>query len=70
MRRSLFTVATVLFTVAALYVFGGDTTKNFALALLIGITSGCYSSIFNASPIWVTWKEIADKRRLALRAGK
>lgn len=70
MRRSIFTVATVLFTVASLYFFGGDTTKNFALALLIGTVSGCYSSIFNASPIWVTWKEYDDKRRLAMRGAK
>ena len=64
MTRSIYTVLTVLMATAALYWFGGETTKNFSLALLIGISSGCYSSIFNASPIWVTWKEYADRRRL------
>jgi len=68
MTRSIYTVLTVLFATASLYVFGGETTKNFALALLIGFTSGAYSSIFNASPIWVTWKEWEERQRLALRS--
>lgn len=67
MTRSIYTVLTVLFAVASLYFFGGETTKNFALALLIGFFSGAYSSIFNASPIWVTWKEWEDRRRIAVR---
>ena len=46
-------VLTCLFTTFALYFFGGDTTKDFAFALLIGFFSGCYSSIFIASPMWV-----------------
>lgn len=64
MTRSIYTVLTVLFATASLYFFGGETTRNFSLALLIGFTSGCYSSIFNASPIWVTWREITDRRRV------
>jgi preprotein translocase subunit SecF len=67
MTRSIYTVMTVLFCTAALYFFGGETTKNFALALLIGFTSGAYSSIFNASPIWVTWKEWEERRRIQAR---
>ena len=51
--RSMYTVLTCLFTTFALYFFGGDTTKDFAFALLIGFFSGCYSSIFIASPMWV-----------------
>lgn len=70
MTRSIYTVLTVLFATAAIYFFGGETTRNFSLALLIGFTSGCYSSIFNASPIWVTWKEIEDRRRRAPRQAK
>ncbi|MBR1420610.1 MAG: protein translocase subunit SecF [Selenomonadaceae bacterium] len=50
--RSLYTVFTVLFTVLALFFFGGETTKDFAFALLVGIGSGCYSSIFIAAPLW------------------
>lgn len=68
MTRSIYTVLTVLFATAALYFFGGESTKNFSLALLIGFASGAYSSIFNASPIWVTWKEYSDRRRMAGRA--
>lgn len=67
MTRSIYTVLTVLFTTAALYVFGGETTKNFALALLIGFSLGAYSSIFNASPIWVTLKEMSERKRMAER---
>ena len=52
LTRSMYTVLTCLFTTFALYFFGGDTTKDFAFALLIGFFSGCYSSIFIASPMW------------------
>lgn len=68
MARSIYTVLTVLFVTLALYLFGGETTKNFSLALLIGISIGAYSSIFTASPIWVTWKEYSDRQRLQSRA--
>lgn len=64
MTRSIYTVLTVLFCAVALYVFGGETTKNFALALIIGFASGAYSSICNASPVWVTWKEYAERHRV------
>ncbi|HWR40969.1 MAG TPA: protein translocase subunit SecF [Patescibacteria group bacterium] len=69
MTRSIYTVLTVLFATFALYWFGGETTKNFSLALLIGFASGAYSSIFNASPIWVTLKEFEAKRRLEAKKG-
>ncbi|MBI2003497.1 MAG: protein translocase subunit SecF [Parcubacteria group bacterium] len=49
--RSINTTLTTLFAVIAIYVFGGPTLKNFSLALIIGIASGAYSSIFVASPI-------------------
>ncbi len=61
MTRSIYTVLTVLFTTAALYFFGGETTKNFSFALLIGFTSGAYSSIFTSTPLWVTFRHYADK---------
>lgn len=64
LTRSIYTVMTVLFATASLYFFGGETTKTFSLALLIGFISGAYSSIFNASPIWVTWKEYEERRRI------
>jgi len=59
--RSISTVATVEFVLIALYFFGGETLKYFALALIIGITSGAYSSIFIASPLLVTWYKRSAK---------
>ena len=63
LTRSIYTVCTVLFTTLALYYFGGDTTKDFAFALLIGFTCGAYSSIFIASPLWVTFRGWAEAKR-------
>ena len=62
-RRSLYTLTTTLFCVASLYFFGGDTTKNFALVMLIGFISGAYSSTCVASSIWVTWHEHLHSER-------
>ncbi|HEU0114790.1 MAG TPA: protein translocase subunit SecF, partial [Thermomicrobiales bacterium] len=53
--RSLNTSMTVVFTLLALVLFGGGSTREFVLALLIGIISGTYSSIFNASQLLVAW---------------
>jgi preprotein translocase subunit SecF len=61
--RSLNTSMTVTFTLLALYLFGGESTKDFVLALLIGVVSGTYSSIFNASQLLVSWEE-GDIQRL------
>jgi preprotein translocase subunit SecF len=60
--RSVNTSLTVVFTLLALYLFGGETTRTFVLALLIGIISGTYSSIFNASQLLVSW-EMGDFHR-------
>jgi preprotein translocase SecF subunit len=57
MARSLNTSLTVLFTLTALTLFGGASIRNFTLALLIGIFSGTYSSIFNASMLLVIWEK-------------
>ena len=54
--RSLNTSLTVIFTLLALVLFGGGSTRLFVLALLIGIISGTYSSIFNASQLLVAWE--------------
>ena len=62
MSRSVNTTLTVLLTLFALYFFGGDTLRNFAFALLIGITSGAYSSIFIATPLVVIIDEWTKKR--------
>jgi SecD/SecF fusion protein len=56
-RRSLATTFITLLPVAALYFFGGATLQDFAFALLVGVTSGAYSSIFIAAPLLNVWKE-------------
>jgi SecD/SecF fusion protein len=57
LTRSLATSFCTLLPVLALLLFGGDTLKDFAFALLVGIASGAYSSIFIASPVLTHWKE-------------
>jgi preprotein translocase SecF subunit len=57
MARSLNTSLTVLLTLSALTLFGGTSIRTFTLALLIGIFSGTYSSIFNASMLLVIWEK-------------
>lgn len=54
--RSINTVLTTLFVLAALILFGGITIRQFAITLFIGIFSGMYSSIFNAAPLLVVWE--------------
>ncbi len=54
--RSINTQLTVMFTLFALALFGGETIRHFVIILLIGIFSGSYSSIFNASAILVVWQ--------------
>lgn len=55
--RSINTTLTVVITLSALFLFGGATIHNFVAALLIGIVSGTYSSIFNAAPLLVVWEK-------------
>lgn len=59
--RSINTSLTTFITLAALYIFGGDATKNFAFLLLVGIVVGTYSSIFVASPLLVTLERFGKK---------
>jgi preprotein translocase subunit SecF len=61
--RSLNTSMTVLFVLLALFLITTFSIKGFTLALLIGIISGTYSSIFNASPLLVVWKSLAPDAR-------
>jgi SecD/SecF fusion protein len=56
-RRSLATTFITLLPIAALFIFGGATLKDFAFALLVGIVSGAYSSIFIAAPLLTMLKE-------------
>ncbi len=57
LTRSLATSFCTLLPVISLLLFGGETLKNFAFALMVGIASGAYSSIFIASPVLTHWKE-------------
>lgn len=57
LTRSINTTLTVLLTLFAIFLFGGETLKNFALALIIGFTMGAYSSIFVASTLLTWWRE-------------
>jgi preprotein translocase subunit SecF len=61
--RSITTSFTVVLTLTTLLLFGGAATQEFVLALLLGIVSGTYSSIFNAAPLLVVWQEWDDRRR-------
>jgi preprotein translocase SecF subunit len=61
--RSINTSFTVVLTLLALLLFGGAAIRFFVLALLIGIISGTYSSIFNASPLLVVWQEWENRRK-------
>jgi SecD/SecF fusion protein len=64
LTRSLATTLCTLLPVAALLIFGGSTLKDFAFALLVGVASGAYSSIFIASPVLTHWKEREHGYRL------
>jgi SecD/SecF fusion protein len=55
--RSLATTFITLLPIACLYLFGGDTLKDFAFALLVGIGAGAYSSIFIAAPLLAVFKQ-------------
>jgi len=60
--RSIITSFTVVLVLVAILAAGGSTLKGFALALLIGIVSGTYSSIFNAAPLLVVWRRLQPVR--------
>ncbi len=62
LSRSLNTSLTVILVLFAMLLFGGESTKWFVVALLVGITSGTYSSIFNAAPLLVVWEEWSRSR--------
>jgi len=66
--RSLNTSLTVILVLIALLLFGGESIRWFVVALLIGIISGTYSSIFNASPLLVLWQELSSRRHSGKRA--
>ncbi len=70
MGRSINTVVTVLITLFAIFLLGGESTRIFSLAMLIGVFSGAYSSIFNASQILVEFKHWQFRKTKNLKLGK
>lgn len=56
MTRTIYTVATSLFAIVSIFLFGGETIHNFSFAMLIGFASGAYTSIFLAGPMWMFLK--------------
>jgi SecD/SecF fusion protein len=69
LTRSLATSFCTLLPILSLLLFGGQTLKDFAFALLVGVASGAYSSIFIASPVLTHWKErepIYSRRRIRI----
>ncbi len=61
--RSINTSFTVMLVLLAVFLFGGESVKNFVLTLIIGVFFGTYSSIFIASPILVEWQKLGARKR-------
>lgn len=70
MARSIITTMLTLLPVACLFFFGGATLKDFAFALIVGIASGAYSSIFVAAPLLTLWKEHEKRYKAGPVKGK
>lgn len=70
MARSIITTMLTLLPVACLFFFGGSTLKDFAFALIVGVTSGAYSSIFVAAPLLTVWKEHEKRYKAGPVKGK
>jgi SecD/SecF fusion protein len=71
LARSLATSFSTALPITALMLFGGETLKDFAFALLVGVASGTYSSVFIASPVLTHWKEreaVYERRRSRIAA--
>jgi len=67
--RSVNTGLSTFLAVSAVYLFGGDTTRDFALALMVGTVVGTYSSICVATPVWLAWRG-RDERQSRASLGK
>lgn len=62
LARSITTTFTAVLALVAVYLFGGESVKYFALVLIVGLISGAYSSIFIASPLLVVWNNWGKKK--------
>ncbi|TMU85666.1 protein translocase subunit SecDF [Bacillus sp. BHET2] len=70
MGRSVNTVLTVVITVIALMIFGSESIRNFSIALLVGLISGTYSSVFIASQVWLVMKKKELKKNGTIKTVK
>ncbi|BCB04958.1 protein translocase subunit SecDF [Bacillus sp. KH172YL63] len=70
MGRSVNTVLTVVFTVVALMIFGSESIRNFSIALLVGLVSGTYSSVFIAAQVWLVMKKKELKKKGTIKTVK
>lgn len=68
LSRTVLTSLTVFLVVAVLYVFGGEVLRDFSFALLVGVITGTYSSVFVAAPIIVDWEAWAQARARGRKA--
>ena len=68
LSRTMLTSLTVFLTVLVLYMFGGEVLRDFAFALLVGVITGTYSSVFVAVPIVVDWENWLARRERAKKA--
>ncbi|MFC4600370.1 protein translocase subunit SecF [Cohnella hongkongensis] len=67
LARSINTVITVLIAAVCLFIFGGQSIKLFSLAIIIGLASGAYSSIFIASQVWLYFKKKQPLKKVAVK---
>ena len=71
LTRSINTSVAIFISIATVYVFAAinniGTMRDFALPMMIGTISGCYSTIFIAGPLWVMWKEHQAKKKIAAK---
>jgi len=67
LTRTIFTTLTTIFPIVTLYFFGGTILSDFALALLLGMVVGTYSSIFISSPLLIEWNKIFKVHQKGLR---
>jgi preprotein translocase subunit SecF len=61
--RSINTSLTVLLVLIAVYLFGGESVRQFNLVLILGVIAGTYSSIFIACPLLVVWNKLARQSK-------
>lgn len=64
MTRTCYTVGTSLFAIVAIFLWGGDTIRNFSFAMMVGFASGAYTSIFLAGPMWLFLRNMKDKKAI------